>query len=132
MRALEDAKRRSEFIGNLFCRFSDYLLAQVMQSLACNAFHTIPERAARWLLHAQDRTGDRIELTQEALAGLLGVQRTTVNAVIQTLEGEGLITTGRGVIRVADRAGLKRRSCECYERLEEHFAAIIGTTGSGG
>jgi CRP-like cAMP-binding protein len=132
MQALEDAKHRSEFIGNLFCRFSDYLLAQVMQSLACNAFHTIPERAARWLLHAQDRTGDRIELTQEALAGLLGVQRTTVNAVVRELLDEGLITTGRGVIRVADRAGLKRRACECYERLEEHFAAIIGTTGSGG
>ena len=67
--------------SNLFCRFSDYLLSQVMQSVACNAFHSIPERAARWLLHAQDRTGDRIELTQEAFAGLLGVQRTTVNAV---------------------------------------------------
>jgi CRP-like cAMP-binding protein len=132
MEALEDAKRRSEFIGNLFCRFSDYLLAQVMQSLACNAFHSIPERAARWLLHAQDRTGDRIELTQEALAGLLGVQRTTVNAVVRELLDEGLITTGRGVIRVADRAGLKRRACECYERLEEHFADIIGTSGTGG
>jgi CRP-like cAMP-binding protein len=132
MQALEDAKRRSDFISNLFCRFSDYLLAQVMQSLACNAFHSIPERAARWLLHAQDRTGDRIELTQEALAGLLGVQRTTVNAVVRELLDEGLITTGRGVIRVADRAGLKRRACECYERLEEHFAAIIGTSGTGG
>ena len=72
---------RSPFIANLFCRFSDYLLSQVMQSVACNAFHPIPERAARWLLSAQDRTGDRIELTQEALAGLLGVQRTTINAV---------------------------------------------------
>jgi len=132
MKALEDAKRQSTFIGNLFCRFSDYLLAQVMQSAACNAFHSIPERAARWLLHAQDRAGDRIELTQEALSGLLGVQRTTVNAVVRELQDEGLISTGRGVIRVIDRAGLKRRSCECYQRLEEHFAAVIGTGGSGG
>jgi DNA-binding transcriptional regulator YhcF (GntR family) len=132
MQALEDAKRRSTFIGNLFCRFSDYLLAQVMQSVACNAFHSIPERAARWLLHAQDRTGDRIELTQQALAGLLGVQRTTVNAVIQTLEQEGLIESGRGVIRVSDRAGLMGRSCECYERLEDHFDAVIGSSGTGG
>src|ERR1700750_1869977 len=54
MKALEDAKQRSTFIANLFCRFSDYLLAQVMQSAACNAFHSIPERAARVLLHAQD------------------------------------------------------------------------------
>jgi CRP-like cAMP-binding protein len=132
MQALEEAKRRSTFIGNIFCRYSDYLLSQVMQSVACNAFHSIPERAARWLLHAQDRAGDRIELTQDAFAGLLGVQRTTVNAVIQTLENEGLIATGRGVIRVVNRAGLKRRACECYERLEEHFGAVIGTTGTGG
>ena len=132
MEALEDAKRRSPFIANLFCRFSDYLLSQTMQSVACNAYHSIPERAARWLLHAQDRTGDRIELTQQALADLLGVQRTTVNAVAQALEQEGLIETGRGVIRVADRAGLMRRSCECYQRLEDHWGAVIGTTGSGG
>jgi CRP-like cAMP-binding protein len=132
MEALEDSKRRSKFITDIFCRFSDYLLAQVMQSVVCNAFHSIPERAARWLLHAQDRAGDRIELTQEALADLLGVQRTTVNAVIRTLHDEGLVATGRGVVSVTDRAGLKRRACECYRRLEDHFGAVIGITGRGG
>ena len=131
MEAVEDAKKRSPFVEHLFCRFSDYLLAEVMQSVVCNAFHSIPERAARWLLHAQDRAGDRIELTQESFAGLLGVQRTTVNAVIQQLSSEGLISTGRGKILVTDRAGLKRRACECYERLEEHFGAVIGTSGRG-
>lgn len=131
LEALEDAKSRSPFIANLFCRFSDYLLAEVMQSVVCNAFHSIPERAARWLLHAQDRAGDRIELTQEAFAGLLGVQRTTVNAVVQQLVSEGLIATGRGNVRVIDRAGLKRRSCECYQRLQQHFDAVIGTGGRG-
>lgn len=132
MQALEDAKRRSPFISNIFCRFSDYLLSQVMQSVACNAYHSIPERAARWLLLAQDRAGDRIALTQEAFAGLLGVQRTTVNAVIRELLDEELITTGRGIIRVTDRAGLKRRACECYQRLEDHFGSVIGSSGSGG
>jgi len=131
MEALEDAKKRSPFISNLFCRFSDYLLAQVMQSVVCNAYHSIPERAARWLLLSQDRAGDRIELTQEAFAALLGVQRTTVNAVVQELASEGLIATGRGRIRVIDRAGLKRRSCECYERIEDHFGAVIGANGAG-
>jgi CRP-like cAMP-binding protein len=131
MKALEEAKSRSPFIGNLFCRFSDYLLSQVMQSAVCNTFHSIPERAARWLLHAQDRAGDRIELTQEAFAGLLGVQRTTVNAVIQSLQQEGLVVSGRGMVRVTDRAGLKRRSCECYQRLEDHFGAVIGASGRG-
>lgn len=132
MNALEEAKSRSPFIGNLFCRFSDYLLSQVMQSAACNAFHSISERAARWLLHAQDRVGDRIELTQEAFAGLLGVQRTTVNAVIGELQEEGLIATGRGNIRIVDRVGLQRRACECHGRLQNHFNAVIGGSGAGG
>jgi len=131
MKALEDAKNRSPFIGNLFCRYSDYLLAAVMQSAACNAFHSITERAARWLLHVQSRTGDRIELTQEGLAGLLGVQRTTVNAVIQELSSERLISTSRGILRVLDSAGLNRRACECYSRLEGHYADVIGPGGRG-
>lgn len=132
MTVLEDAKARSGHIRNLFCRFSDYLLAQVMQSVACNTFHSIDQRAARWLLTAQDRSGSRVELTQEAFAGLLGVQRTTVNAVIRMLQDEGLVTTRRGVIEVADRAGLKRRTCECYDKVERHFARVIGPSGSGG
>ena len=132
MEALEEAKHGSPFIANLFCRFSDYLLSQVMQSAACSALHSIPERAARWLLHAQDRAGDRIELTQEALAGLLGVQRTTLNAVVRSLQDEGVVRIGRGVVAVTDRDGLKRRSCECYRSLENHFDAVIGTSGSGG
>ncbi len=132
METLEEAKRRSTFINNIFCRFSDYLLAQVTQAVACNAYHSIPERAARWLLHAQDRTGDRLALTQEAFAGLLGVQRTTVNAVVREFLDANLISSGRGVIRITDRAGLKRRACECYQQLEDHFGAVIGTTGAGG
>jgi len=132
MPLLEEAKLGSGHIRNLFCRFSDYLLAQVMQSVACNAFHPIEARAARWLLTAQDRAGSRIELTQEALAGLLGAQRTTVNAVARILQDEGLISTRRGVIQVLDRVGLKRRSCECYEAVERHFGGVIGTGGSGG
>lgn len=132
MATLEEAKRGSRFIANIFCRYSDYLLSQVMQSVACNSFHSINQRAARWLLHAQDRAGDRLELTQEAFASLLGVQRTTLNAVVQSLQGEGLIATSRGVVRVTDRVGLKHRACECYQRLDDHFAAVIGAGGSGG
>lgn len=132
MHELEQAKLRSAHIRNLFCRFSDFLLSQVMQSVACNTFHPIEKRAARWLLTAQDRAGDRITLTQEALAGLLGVQRTTVNAVARQLQSEGLITSRRGAIEVIDRVGLKRHSCECYAAVESHFAGVIGNSGTGG
>ena len=132
MQAIKQAKRRSEFVANIFCRFSDYLLAEVMQSAACNSFHSIQQRAARWLLTAQDRAGDRIELTQEALAGLLGVQRTTVNAVVGVLQDQGLISARRGRVIVVDRVGLKRQACECYSVVEKHFGAVIGPSGSGG
>lgn len=132
MAALEDAKMRSGHIRNLFCRFSDYLLSQVMQSVTCNTFHTIEQRAARWLLTAQDRGGDRIELTQEELAGLLGVQRTTVNAAVRVLQDQRLITVRRGALLVTDRAGLKRLACECYGAVREHFTEVIGPAGLGG
>jgi CRP-like cAMP-binding protein len=131
MAAVEEAKTRSGHLRNLFCRYSDYLLAQIMQTVACNSFHPIEARAARWLLTAQDRAGNRLALTQESLAGLLGVQRTTVNAVARELQDEGLITTRRGIIEVHDRDGLERRSCECYRRVESFFGDIVGPRGIG-
>lgn len=131
MAVVEEAKSQSSHLRNLFCRYADYLLAQIMQTVACNSFHSIESRAARWLLTAQDRAGSRLALTQESLAGLLGVQRTTVNAVARELQDEGLITTRRGVIEVHDREGLERRSCECYDRVEKFFGSMVGPKGMG-
>lgn len=130
MERVEEAKARSGHIRNLFCRYADYLLAQVMQSAACNAFHPIEGRTARWLLTALDRSGDELRLTQEALAGLLGAQRTTVNAVAKQLQEEGLISYSRGFVRVLDRQGLKGRSCSCYDEVERFFGHIIGPRGT--
>jgi CRP-like cAMP-binding protein len=131
MRVIEQAKASSGHLRNLFCRYSDYLLAQVMQSVVCNSFHSIEQRAARWLLTAQDRAGDRLELTQEALSGLLGVQRTTINAVARQLADDGLITTRRGTITVKDRAALEALACECHDRVEHFFGELIGEGGLG-
>ena len=131
MATIEAAKTSLPFIANLFCRYADFLLAQVMQTVACNSFHSVQERAARWLLVAQDRAGDRLELTQETLAGLLGAQRTTVNAAVRALQDAGVIDIGRGKIHVTDRVGLMRVACECYEVVDRHFAQVIGPTGRG-
>ena len=131
MEALEEAKSRSSFIANLFCRYSDFLLSQVMQTVTCNSFHPVQARAARWLLVAQDRAGDRLELTQETLAGLLGAQRTTVNAAIRALQDAGVIELGRSRVTVTDRAGLQRQACECYQTLQQHYARVIGPSGKG-
>lgn len=127
MEKLEEAKSASPSLRLLFCRYSDALLAQVMQSVACNAFHPIEARAARWLLHAQDRAGsDRLALTQESLANLLGVQRTTVNAVARVLQEQGLVANRRGAFQVLDRPGLRSAACECYAAVESHFDAVLG------
>ncbi len=131
MAVIEETKGSSAHLRNLYCRYSDYLLAQIMQTVACNNYHPIEARAARWLLTAHDRGGTRLELTQESLSGLLGVQRTTVNAVARELQDEGLITTRRGIIEVHDRDGLERRACECYDRVEQFFGDVVGPKGVG-
>ncbi|HKP78014.1 MAG TPA: Crp/Fnr family transcriptional regulator [Phenylobacterium sp.] len=123
---LEAAKTGSPRFSDLFSRYADALLAQMMQSVACNALHRTEERCARWLLATHDRAGDEmIHLTQEALAEMLGVQRTTVTAVTGVLQDRGLIRTHRGRIEVLDREGLERAACECYRAVEDHFARLL-------
>lgn len=124
--ALESIKDASPRFGELFARYADALLAQMMQSVACNALHSVEERCCRWLLATHDRAGDQIiQLTQEALAEMLGVQRTTVTAVIQNLEAKGLLRRQRGRVEVIDRRGLERAACECYRAVEDHFELLL-------
>jgi CRP-like cAMP-binding protein len=123
---LEAAKLGSTRFGDLFSRYADALLAQMMQGVACNALHSVEERCARWLLATHDRAGDHlIQLTQESLAEMLGVQRTTVSAVTSALAARGLIKTLRGRVEILDRKGLERVACECYEAVEDHFARLL-------
>lgn len=123
---LEDAKQDSPRLGDLFARYSDLLAAQLMQSVACNALHSIEQRCSRWLLATHDRAGSGIlHLTQEALAEMLGVQRTSVTAVARRLSSKGIIKYARGKIEILDRRALEADACECYEAVEGHFKAIL-------
>jgi CRP-like cAMP-binding protein len=123
---LEAAKMGSTRFADLFARYSDALLAQMMQGVACNALHRADERCARWLLASHDRAGSAIiHLTQEALAEMLGVQRTTVTGVTADLAARGLIRTHRGRVEIIDRPGLERAACECYAAVEGHFARLL-------
>jgi CRP-like cAMP-binding protein len=123
---LEAAKTGSPRFTDLFSRYADALLAQMMQSVACNAIHTVEARACRWLLSTQDRAGDSvIQLTQESFAEMLGVQRTSVTAVAGTLAARGLIRNLRGRVEIVDRPGLERTACECYRAVEDHFARLL-------
>lgn len=123
---LEAAKMGSTRFADLFARYSDALLAQMMQGVACNALHHADERCARWLLASHDRAGDGIiHLTQESLAEMLGVQRTTLSTITAGLAARGLIRTHRGRVEIIDRPGLERAACECYETVEAHFARLL-------
>jgi CRP-like cAMP-binding protein len=123
---LEETKARSAAFHDLFSRYADVLLAQMMQSVACNALHSVEARCSRWLLATQDRVHvSPIPLTQEALAEMLGVQRTTVTAVVKTLQARGLIRYSRGRVEIVNRRGIELVSCECYESIENHFARLL-------
>lgn len=124
--ALEAAKERSTTLRHLFARYADCLLAQVFQSVACNAAHSIEQRTAKWLLYAIERTGDDlIALTQEQLAGMLGVGRTYVNRVIQSMKARGMLQTGRGRMRILDRPRLARIACNCENDVRRHFEEVL-------
>lgn len=98
-------------------------VAQLQQGVACAALHPVEQRACRWMLMLEDRLGERsLPLTQEALADLLGVRRTTITRVIANLEAQGLVRHRRSRIIVVDRPGLERASCECHGAVRDHFA----------
>jgi hypothetical protein len=95
------------------------------QMAACNRLHTVFERCARWLLMTQDRVrSDRIRLTHEYLAMMLGTQRSGVTIAAGTLQKAGFISYGHGVITILDRGGLEGSSCECYGVAREQFGGL--------
>jgi CRP-like cAMP-binding protein len=126
LKALEAVKARSTAVRDIFCRYADALLAQIMQSVACNAAHPLEARLCRWLLTTHDRSGsDEFPLTQEYLAEMLGVQRTTVSGVARTLQAQGLISYKRGSVQIERRDLLEERSCDCYRAVERHFREVL-------
>jgi CRP-like cAMP-binding protein len=110
-----EACRASPRLAALAHRSQAVILLQAQQNAACHALHSIEARFARWMLQSQDVVeSPEIELTQEFLSHMLGVQRTSVSLVAHTLQGAGLIRYTRGHITVVDRARLEACACECY------------------
>ena len=107
-------------------RYNEVMLTQARITAACNALHPVEERFCRWLLQSADRAAsDTVALTQELLAEMLGVRRTSVTDVARKMQDKGVITYSRGVITILDRKALERFSCECYENLIEQDATLI-------
>jgi CRP-like cAMP-binding protein len=123
---LQTEFERDEHIRNLFVSYSETELSQVQQTVACNAMHTTEERICRWLLMMHDRAeGKDLPYTHEFLSGMLGSNRKSVTLAAQALQTAGLITYNRGKIKVTNREGLERASCECYAIVKERFDAFL-------
>jgi CRP-like cAMP-binding protein len=113
---------RHAIFHRLIAHYAHALTVQIMQSAACNALHSIEQRACKWLLMTHDRVfTDQFQLTHEFLAMMLGASRPTVTMVAQQLQHSGLIAYRRGQVTVLDRQGLETGSCECYGIVRDYF-----------
>ena len=121
--------QQSEPFRAKLARHEHFLLAQAQQSAACNATHALDQRLCRWLLRCRDLLdSDDIALTQEFLAEMLGVRRTSVTLVAGGLQKSGLIAYRRGHIRLLDHGGLLDGACECYGTIKAHADRLLGET----
>jgi len=108
------------------------ILVQAQQSAACNATHTVETRLARWLLRARDLQGsDDLQLTQEFISEMMGVRRTSVSVVANTLAQAGFLRYSRGQIRILNLEGLRETACECYLTVRSHADRLLGRAQPG-
>ena len=126
IRLLQAEFQRSEHVRDLFVSYSETLLSQVQQTVACNAMHTTEEKICRWLLMMHDRAeGEVLAYTHEFLSHMLGTNRKSVTLAAQAMQMAGLISYRRGRIQILDRPGLEKASCECYAIVSERFDAFL-------
>lgn len=123
---LHDCWAKSPRLREVVERHTEALFGHALQSVGCNALHSVEARFCRWLLTCHDRiSSDTIALTQEFLADMLGVQRTTVTAVARSLQEKGAIQYRRGVLAIIDRAALEALACECYGVIHRNYERLL-------
>ena len=110
----------------LLRRYSHSRLTQIAQGAACNRFHPIDARLARWLLMTRDRMGaDQFRVTQEFLSNMLGVRREGVTKAAGALQQQDLISYSRGNLLILDRVGLKAVACHCYGIIRAEYDTFL-------
>jgi len=111
---------------HLLLRYTQALITQMSQTAVCNRHHSLDQQLCRWLLLSLDRLqGHELVMTQELIANMLGVRREGVTEAALKLAKLGLIRYARGRISVLDRAGLERRSCECYAVVKKEYDRLL-------
>jgi CRP-like cAMP-binding protein len=117
---------RAGSVMRLLLRYTQALLTQMSQTAVCNRHHSVEQQLCRWLLLTLDRIGsNELTMTQELIAGMLGVRREGVTEAAGRLQGYGYISYRRGHITVLDREGLETDVCECYQVVKNEFARLM-------
>ena len=111
---------------HLLLRYTQALITQMVQTAACNRHHSLDQQLCRWLLLSLDRLqGTEMVMTQELIANMLGVPREGATEGALKLQNAGLIDYTRGRIQVLDRAGLEKRTCECYAVVKQEYDRLL-------
>lgn len=125
---IQDEFNRSGPVMHLLLRYTQALIAQMVQTAACNRHHSLDQQLCRWLLLSLDRLpGNELVMTQELIANMLGVRREGVTEAALKLQAAGLIRYARGRITVLDRKGLELRTCECYGVVKHEYDRLLPT-----
>ncbi|WP_029002239.1 Crp/Fnr family transcriptional regulator [Azohydromonas australica] len=123
---LRNEFERSAPVLHLLLRYTQALITQMAQTAVCNRHHSLDQQLCRWLLLSLDRLqGSELAMTQELIANMLGVRREGVTESAGALQRDGLISYRRGHITVLDRAGLERRTCECYAVVRKEYDRLL-------
>ncbi|MEB3214398.1 MAG: Crp/Fnr family transcriptional regulator [Leptolyngbyaceae bacterium] len=123
---LKSEFRRGEALHDILLLYTQAFLAQLSQTAACNQFHPVEERLARWLLQSRDfAQSNTLRLTQDFLASMLGTRRASVTVAAGTLQQAGLIQYSRGHIEILDSEGLESATCECYAVVQDEYRRLL-------
>lgn len=126
MRELQKEFARAGSMQALLLRYTQALMTQMAQTAVCNCHHSLEQRLCRWLLLTLDRcVSDDLIITQELVAGILGVRRESITEAAGDLEKAGYISSRRGHIAVVNRKGLEATACECYAMVKKEMARLL-------
>src|SRR5438874_1393147 len=123
---LKDEFARFGPMMQLLLRYTQALITQMTQTAVCNRHHSVDQQLCRWLLLTLDRLpGNKLVMTQELIANMLGVRREGVTEAAGKLQAAGLIEYSRGKITVVDRERLEKRVCECYSVVKREYDRLL-------
>jgi CRP-like cAMP-binding protein len=115
----------------LLIKYEEFFLSQVQQTAACNAVHNVQARICKWLLRMHELVDADLPLTQEFMAQMMGVRRTSVTQVAGELQKAGMISYSRGRVRIVDLEQIRQCACECDESVRSHYRRIFSSKGNG-